>query len=235
MMKKATLLILAAFLLPTISLAKVAGCEYAPETENPATNEKIIATKWQPIKQGTGSGVSFTRGYVRGISEGDEKYAGTKMDVTHYRPIPPELGIKLEDTNIITKKGVFDPRLDPFVDELRNTPFIIPAGSALRLTLEDRTTLVIRTDEDQSFLPLVTKPQWDSNSSSEYRLQYRVISRYLLDADSIALLQANLVVSLRLELPYQYYYFGHRNLIWDDRIITEKTMATIQGALKCVL
>jgi len=234
-MKGISVSALAALLLPGVALAQAVTCEYAPETVNPATNEKIIATEWQEIKQGDGSGISFTRGYVRGISEGSEKYIGTKINITSYRPIPPELGIKLEDTNIITKKGKFDPRLDPFVDELRNTPVTIPAGTTLRFTLEDRTTVVVMANEDKSFLPVVTKPQWDSNTSSEYRLQYRVITRYLLDPGTIALLSANLVVALRLELPSDYYYFGHRNLIWDDRVISKKTMATVQGELKCVL
>ena len=225
----------AATLLPGLALAQASTCEFAPETVNPNTNEKIVTTEWQPIKQGDGSGISFTRGYVRGISEGDDKYIGVKINITSYRPIPPELGIRLEDTNIITKKGKFDPRLDPFVDELRNTPVTIPAGSTLRFTLEDRTTVGAMTNEDMSFVPVVTKPQWDDNFSSEYRLQYRPITRYLLDPETIALLSNNLVVGLRLELPWDYYYFGHRNLIWDDRVISKKTMATVQGVLKCVL
>jgi len=234
-MKKIKLAIIAASLLPGVALAKASTCEYAAETSNPVTNPKIIATKWQPIKQGDGSGISSTRGYVRGISDGGEKYIGAKINIASYRPIPPELGIKLEDTNIITKKGKFDPRLDPFVDELRNTPVTIPAGSTLRFTLEDRTTVVVMANEDMSFLPVVTKPQWHDNFSSEYRLEYRVITRYLLDPDTIALLNANLVVGLRLELPWNYFYFGHRNLIWDDRVISKKTVATVQGVLKCVL
>ena len=234
-MKKIKLAIIAASLLPGIVFAQAVTCEYDFESVNPVTDETIVATKWQPIKQGTGTGVSFTRGYVRGISEGDERYLGVKVDFLRYRPIPPELGIKLEDTNIITKKGKFDPRLDPFVEELRNTPFKMPAGSKLRFTLEDRTTIVAMANEDNTFLPVVTKPQWGDNSSSEYRLAYRVMHRYVLDADAIALLSNNLVVSLRMEFPYQYYYFGNRNLIWDDKVITKKTMATIKGALKCVL
>lgn len=234
-MKGIMLAAVAAFLLPGIAIAQAGTCEYAPESVNPDTDEKIVATNWQPIKQGDGSGMSFRRGDVRGISEGDTTYLGVKMGVWQYHPIPPELGIKLEDTNIITKKGKFDPKLKPFVETLENLPYVIPKGSALRITLEDRTTLVVRTSEDFSTLGEVTMPQWDDNKTSEYRVIYRVMPRYVLDADAIALLGDNLVDSLRMELPNRYFYFGHRNLIWDDRVISKKTMATVQGVLKCVL
>ena len=225
----------AATLLPGLALAQASTCEYAPESTNQVTGAKIIATKWQRIKQGDGSGMSFTRGYVRAISEGDAKYLSTKIDYTRYRPIPPELGIRLEDTNMITRKGIYDPRLNAVVEHLKTVPFTMPGGSKLRLTLEDRTTVTILTSEEYSIFPAVRKPQHPPNSAPEFQLEYRVMPRYLLDADAIALLSDNLVVSLRMEFPDQYYYFGHRNLIWDDRVISKKTMATVQGVLKCVL
>jgi hypothetical protein len=225
----------AATLLPGLALAQASTCEYIPETTNPVTGEKIVATKWQRIKQGDGSGMSFTRGYVRAISEGDEKYLGIKNDYRSYSPIPPELGIRLEDTNMITRKGIYDPRLNAVVERLKQVPFALPVGSELRLTLEDRTTVTAMTSEEYSTLPEVLKPQHPPNSAPDFRLEYRVMPRYLLDADAIALLSNNLVVSLRMEFPNQYYYFGHRNLIWDDRVISKKTMATVQGVLKCVL
>lgn len=235
LMKKLSLLLLAAWFLPAASYASAAGCEYAPETVDPVSGEKIIRTAWLPIKAGTGPGMSMTKGSVRGISDGDATYLGVKIGVRQYHPIPPELGIKLEDTNIITKKGKFDPRLKPFVEELKNIPYIIPKGSALRITLEDRTTLVIRASEDFSTLGKVTMPQWDDNHTSDFRIRYRVMPRYVLDAEAIALLSTNRVASIRLELPDKYHYFGHRNLVWDDRVIAKKSMVTIQGALKCVL
>ena len=225
----------AATLLPGLALAQATTCEYAPETTNPATNQTIKTTKWQPIKQGDGSGIAFTRGYIRGISEGDEKYLGIKNNYTSYSPIPPELGIKLEDTNMITRKGIYDPRLNAVVERLKKVPFTLPSGSELRFTLEDRTTVTIMASEEYSTLPTVLKPQHPPNDAAEFQLKYRAMPRYLLDADAIALLSNNLVVSLRMEFPYQYYYFGHRNLVWDDKVISKKTMATVQGVLKCVL
>jgi len=234
-MKRIKLAILAASLLPGVALAQESTCEYAPESINPVSNEKITTTKWQRIKQGDGSGISFTRGSVRGISEGEEKYVGIKIDYLRYRPIPPELGIRLEDTNMITRKGIYDRRLNAVVERLKKVPFTLPGGSKLRITLEDRTTITVMADEEYSVLPAVTKPQHPPNNAEDFLLKYRVMPRYLLDTDAIALLSNNLVVSLRMEFPHQYYYFGHRNLIWDDRVISKKTMATVQGVLKCVL
>jgi hypothetical protein len=222
-------------ILPGITLAQASECEFRPEATNPDTNEPIIRTKWTPIKQGDGSGMSFTRGRVQGISDGNAKYLGVKIGHANYYAIPEELGISLEDTNIITKKGAFDPRLNPWVEELANTPVTFPTGSTLRFTLEDRTTLTIRSDEDLSFLGEVTKPAWNDNLTDKFRVAYTLTPRFALDAEAIALLGANLVVALRLELPNHFYYFGHRNLIWDDKVIAKKSMATIQGILTCVL
>ncbi len=235
LMKKLPLLLFAAWLLPVTSHASAAGCKYAADIVDPAANEKIIRTAWQPIKAGTGAGMSMTMGSVRGISDSGAPYLGVKIRAEHYYPIPPELGIRLEDTNVITRRGVFDPRLKPWITKLENTPLDLPVESALRITLEDRTTLVIRTDEAFSFSGELTKPHWSDNSSPNFRIRYRVLPRYALDAEAIALLSTNRVASIRLELPNKFYYFGHRNLVWDDRVIAKKSVATIQGALKCVL
>ena len=222
-------------MLPGITLAQASECEFRPEATDPVTNKPIIRTDWTPIKQGDGSGVSLTRGQVQGISDGNAKYLGVKIDHSNYYTIPEELGISLEDTNMITKKGMFDPRLDPWVEELANTPVTFPTGSTLRFTLQDRTTLTIRSDEDLSFLGKVTKPTLNDNLTDKFRVAYTLTPRFALDAEAIALLSANLVVALRLELPNAFFYFGHRNLIWDDTVIAKKSMATIQGVLKCVL
>ncbi len=234
-MKKLSLLLLAAGFLPTTSYASAADCKYAAETVDPTTNEKIIRTAWLPIKAQAGPGTSMTMGSVMGISDSGVFYLGAKIRAEHYYPIPPELGIRLEDTNVITRRGVFDPRLKPWITKLENTPLDLPVESALRITLEDRTTLVIRTDEGFSFSGEVSKPQWGDNHSSDFRIRYRVMPRYVLDAEAIALLSTNRVASIRLELPNKFYYFGQRNLVWDDRVIAKKSVATIQGALKCVL
>ncbi len=234
-MKKLSLLLLAAGFLPATSYASAADCKYAAETVNPTTNEKIIRTAWLPIKAGTGGGISMTMGSVMGISDSGVPYLGVKIRAEHYYPIPPKFGIFVEDTNMITKRGAFDPRLKPWITKLENTPLDLRAESTLRVTLEDRTTVVIRTDEDFSFSGEVSKPHWGDNSSSDFRIRYRVMPRYVLDAEAIALLSTNRVASIRLELPDKFYYFGHRNLIWDDRVIAKKSVATIQGALKCVL
>lgn len=226
---------LLSLIFPGITLAQADACEFRPEVTNPDTNQSIIRTGWTPIKQGDGSGMSFTRGQVRGISDGGATYLGVRINHANYFEIPEEMGIDPADTNIITKKGNFDPRLDPFIEELANTPVTFPTGSTLRFTLEDRTTLTIGSDEDISFLGEVTRPAWNDNLTNKFRVAYKLTPRFALDAEAIALLGTNLVVAMRLELPNNYYHFGHRNLIWDDRVIAKKSMATIQGVLKCVL
>lgn len=230
--------IIAALMLSSPAFAKTAECSYEPETVNPSTSAKIISTAWefinQPDELGFGSGTKISP--VQAISDGGTIYLAIKHGVTRYHAIPPELEIVLEESDYKTKKGKFDLRLKPFVANLESRPFVIAKGSALRITLEDRTNLLLYAIEDFIYPATVTMPQWEDNTGSDYRVTYgEVMARYVLDDDAIALLSNNRVVALRQALSGGDLYFGHRNLIWDDKIITKKSMTTIQGALKCVL
>lgn len=230
--------IIAAFMLPSPAFAKTAECTYEPETVNPSTNAKIISTAWESINQpdelGFGPGTKVSP--VQAISDGGTIFLALNHGVTRYHAIPPEFEIVLEESDYKTKKGKFDLRLKPFVANLENQPLVIAKGSALRITLEDRTNLFLYAIEDFVYPATVTMPQWEDNERPDYRVTYgEVMARYVLDDDAIALLSNNRVVALRQALPVGDLYFGHRNLIWDDKIITKKSMMTIQGALKCVL
>ncbi|MDH5262896.1 MAG: hypothetical protein OEX74_15945 [Gammaproteobacteria bacterium] len=237
-MKKLAFSIIAAFLLPSLTQAQAAECTYEPETVNPSTNAKIISTAWefinQPDELGFGPGTKISP--VQAISDGGTIFLAFKHGVTHYHAIPPEFEIVLEESDYKKKTGKFDLRLKPFVANLENRPYVIAKGSALRITLEDRTNLLLYSIEDFAYPATVTMPQWEDNERPDYRVTYsEVMARYVLDDDAIALLSNNRVVALRQALPDEDRYFGRRNLIWDDKIITKKSMTTIQGALKCVL
>ena len=229
-MKRTLLSIIALVLLPAMAHAKTAECEYEPGSADPLGHEKVIRTVWERIQK------SATTREIQASSDGGVIYLGLRLTAgTQYYPIPPELDIKLEETNMITKKGKFDPRLKPFVVELQKEQFFIESGSELRITLEDRTDFVLATNEDFTFFGDVTLPQWDDNASDEYRVRFPTTTRYALDEHAIKMLSANRVAGMRMEVPYGYLYLGHRGGTSGNRDISEKAAAIIQGALKCVM
>jgi hypothetical protein len=236
-MKRITFSIIAMILLPAMAHAKTAECEYEPESADPLGDEKVIRTVWERIQGGIGPlANSRTIREIQASSDGGVITLGLRLTVrSQYYPIPPELDIKLEETNIITKKGKFDPRLKPYVAELQKEQFFIESGSELRITLEDRTDFVLATSEELTFFGDVTMPQWDDNTSDEYRVTFHTTTRYALDEHAIKMLSANRVAGMRMELPYGYLYLGSRGGTGGNRDISEKAAAIIQGALKCVM
>ncbi len=235
-MKKIIVLLLAATLVPGISFAKAASCEYRDDVVDPVTQEKTVRTKWEKITHDNEPGdPSTTVGRVSGVTEGDAVLLGVRIPINIYYPIPPELGIKLEDTNIITKKGKFDKRLDPYVEEWENTPIFVPTGSRLRITLADRTDVLLTTVRDTNAQAEVTMPQWGNNFSPYFRASANVELRYALNADDLASLTGQPFQSMRLETGDRYYTFGGRKLVWDNLAVNKKSKLNIQKVLKCVL
>lgn len=234
-MKTPTFAIIAMILLPAFAHAKAAECQYEPESADRVGDEKVIRTVWERIQHTILAGGNATR-EIQVSSDGGVIYLGLRLYAgTQYFPIPPEFDIKLEETNIITKTGKFDPRLKQYEEELQKEQFFIESGSELRITLEDRTDFVLATNEDYSFSGDVTMPQWDDNSSDQYRVMFLATTRYALDDHATKMLSANRVAGMRMELPYGYLYLGDRSGTGDNRDISEKAAVIIQGALKCVM
>lgn len=223
-MNKIILLIIAAAVFPAAALAQTAACRYAEESVDPVTNEKIIKT----VSRAVTSVWASINGSIRGISRGDEKYLGVHFSAhTHY-PFPTDLGISSENTELITQGGKYDARLNPFIDRLQNETFFVPSGSTLRITLEDRTTVVVRTTEDFALHARVDRPRWNSNDTPHFRVRVAAERQYSLDANALAVLMAKPAINMRLETGGQYYDFGHRRQVWHSLAWSPKTNHAIQ-------
>ncbi len=234
-MNKIFALLLATFLLPGTLLAKD-ECEFRDEVVDPDTQEVTIRTTWEKVTHDNEPGeTSTTTGRVNATKEGETVMLGVLVPITYYYPIPSELGIDVEDTNIITKKGVFDERLDPYIEEWETTPISVLQGSGLRITLADQTTVMLATVRDVHGKTTVTKPQWDNNFTSFFRVTSNLGLRYVLDADAIASLTEQPIQSMRLDTGDRYYNFGGLKLVWSNRIVNKKSRTRIQKALKCIL
>jgi len=236
-MPKIIFLILAAQLLPGTSLAQATDCAFAEEVIDPATIVKTISTRWWPVTSVTAQ----IKGAIRGISQGESKLLGVRFTAHTFHPFPTDLDISAEDTELITKQGKYDARLNPFIEKLQNESFLVPSGSTLRITLEDQTTVIVRTVADYKVRSNVDRPQWNSNGSRNFRGRVTAELQYLLDAEALAVLTAKPAINMRLESRDRYYDFGHRRpfasrhpfitaLSWS-----EKTNLTIQKAINCVL
>jgi len=140
-----------------------------------------------------------------------------------------------DDVYMITEAGEFDARLNPYIKKLQNDSSFVPAGSTLRITMEDRTTFIVTTAEDFKIQARVDRPQWNSNKTPHFRVRVTAELEYFLSADALATLTAKPAINMRLETTNRYYTFGHRNMPYKKFAWAPKVNLTIQKALNCVL
>jgi len=235
-MRRFVLLLLAAPLLPGIGLAKDAECVYAPETVDTTTGQKIVTTEWYRLssRMMQMAAAMSTDGAVRGIVEGDTKYLGVQLRSQNLYPIPPELGVSLEKNNMFTKKGIYDERLIPFDVKIQSDALVVPAGSSLRITLEDRTTVVLSSDEEVRVNGSSTKPLSSDNKTPHFRVTARADLKYALDDETWARLMSAAAVNMRVEAEDKYYSFGHPSTPNAANVWSDKYNGVIQGVLKCI-
>ena len=230
-MKSTISLIIAAAVLPGATIAQNATCQYDEESVDPVTNVTTIKTKLRPVT----SVWQSNKGSIRGISRGDEKFLGIQFSAhTHY-PFPADLDISFEETELITQGGKYDARLNPFIEKLEKETFFVPSGSTLRVTLEDRTTVFLKTIEDFALRSRVDRPRWNSNGTPHFRVRVTADLQYALDARALAVLMAKPAINMRVEIGGQYYGFGDRRQVWDPLTWSPKANHAIQEVLNCVL
>jgi len=255
-MKKVFLLLLPVLLLPGFALAKSDACVISEETVDPVTQEKTIKTKWEKIAH-TVDYANITKGRVSGISVGDDKFLGVRIPSILSYVFPDRFESELQgytfelgDATVLTNKEKFyviketgqkveyeEAKLF-YLSTLQRIPIVVPAGSSLRITLEDRTEVVLKTAQEFKAASRDVKaslPNSKNNKSSLFRVKTTLELRYALDADAIASLTSQPIMNMRLATAYQYYYFGGSNLVWDDPHLSKKTKSTIQKVVQCVL
>jgi hypothetical protein len=223
--------VLAMLLLLGGGLVSAAECKFSTTSPDPATGEPRIATKFV----GVATMMADNFGAVQGVSIGGNKFLAMRLRAKNVFPIPPELNIDLEKSSRTYKTGRYDPRLNQVLNRLKQDAAFAAKGSSLRLTLEDRSVIVLRSDADSRARSKGWKPQSDGNDGENFLLLSEVIAQYSLDETTIEALTSRLVTSIRMETADRYYEFASRMNIQYPLTIGEKNGRQLQEALNCAL
>lgn len=257
-----------------IPLADAASCKYQTQSVDPVTNEKFVQTKWDKVATMFSGGKSI--GSISAIARGDERYLAVKIGVLDYYPFPDELRAEAVATmnektlKKYRKRGAVgqykaeikqlerppeNQNYRDFLDFLLGESLIIPAGSTLRLTLDDNSTLMLSTTERireranytqpykekkmkgfGGFLAKAASAALDAETvvSSDYMVDGYISIDYLLDTEALDLLSRAAVTSLRVEARNKYYTLGTRSTQYETVRWSKKSNLKIQNALKCV-
>ena len=220
----------------SLSFAQAQDCKYLEGSVGPATSENLVRTSWQNVTSRFASmDPTSARGSVQGISDGGAKYLGVRLQTADFYPLPREFNINPEDTNIITKKGIYDPRVTEFMHRVNVDALVVPIGSTLRITMEDRTTIVLRSTTNVAVRGDSTRPGNSNNSTPHVRTSATADLRYALDAEAIDALTNFAAINMRVETRDKYYSFESRMSPKPNAQWNKKSNFTIQRALKCVL
>ena len=220
-MKKIILYSITALAVLGASWARAAGCEYATETVDAATGDRTISTELVRVSS-MGSGVD---GSLQGVTVGEEKFLGLRIKVRNIFPMPANLDILGDRHN---------PMLDDFLRALERDSLVVPAGSTLRITMEDRTNVVLTTAE--AFKGRGSAEKRPSEGTwKKIAITADVKLQYPLDTEAIAALTAKTAINMRLETRDRYYSFGARYTEVQPVKWSKKSSAKFKEALNCVL
>jgi hypothetical protein len=224
--------VIAIALLLGSGVAQTAECKYADRSTDPDTGAQKLASKIVTIS----TTMANNSGAVQAFSVGDDKFLTVRLRARNMFPIPPQLNINLADSDKYERTGRFDPRLDRILDHLERDTAFIPAGSTLRITLQDRSVIVLTSDKDSSARNQGWKPQsGEENTGPNFLLLSEASALYPLDTDMIKALTSRLAVSVRMETADRYYEFASRMNIQYPLTIGEKNGRQLQEAVNCVL
>ncbi|MDH3351709.1 MAG: hypothetical protein OEM51_09180 [Gammaproteobacteria bacterium] len=212
--------------------ARAAECKYSDRSTDPATGVQKLATR--PVEISTA--MVSSSGWVHAVSIGDDRFLAIKLRAKNQFPIPPQLNINLANSDQEQRTGRYDPRLNQELRRLQHETAFVPAGSTLRITLEDRSVIVLTSKEDSSARNKGWKPQSGSeNTGPNFLLLSEVNALYPLSAEMIRALTSRLAVSVRMETADRYYEFASRMNIQYPLTIGDKNGRQLQEAVNCVL
>ena len=211
--------------------ALAAGCKYQVQSTDPDTGEKTLVTKAVRVS----TLMASVTGSVQFSSVGNQTYLFAGVRAANYFPIPPELNIDLNKSDPEKEMGRYDPRLDEVLEELKASEGFVPAGSTLRITLEDRSVITLEAEKDSAGRSKGWKPQEGDNEGPNFMILSDIGAKYPLDDAVIKALTERKAISMRLESADRYYEFASRMnpqypLTWG-----KKNGEQFQEALNCVL
>ena len=223
--------VLASLWLLGCGATSAAECKFDSHSTDPETGVTRHATKYV----GIATMMAKDFGAVQAVSIGNDKFLGIRLRAMNHFPIPPELNINLNASSEKYKTGRYDPRLKTVLQQFEQDAAFVPKGSTLRLTLEDRSVVVLRSTDYRKTRSQGWKPQSDGNDGSNFRILSEVHALYPLDEVMINALTSRMVTGVRMETAGRYYEFASRMNDLYPLTIGKKNGQQLQEALNCVL
>jgi hypothetical protein len=213
-----------------------AKCKYEKTKRDPVTNEKIIQTKWARVTNGMMD--VHAQGFVSGVSIVDQKFLAIKLSTTDYSEVPEWYNNRYKTK---AEKNAHKDRQNKWKSHLKKDLVAFPAGSVLRITMEDRSVVELATSSEVRSVGGLTMPNKefkrkgfggflkmavvdaagaDKVKSPHFRIDAEFVMRYALDDETMALLSNKNAINMRVESRDDYYYLGARdttqNLAWGS-------------------
>jgi hypothetical protein len=196
-----------------------AACEFREESLDPDTGEKSAKTTWQRM---TRKNPAQPLGSVSGMAAGEQVFLGFKAQTVDYF-YPP--AYSADDPERRAK-------LSEWESGIRQDALLVEAGSTLRISFADFTSLKLMSVADVASQGISTAPGAavhvagaGKNATSNYRVDTVAELVYALDPDDLEILTSKVATRMRIESRDRYYSMNP----------TEKNAHQIlQDALKCV-
>jgi hypothetical protein len=234
--------------------AAKSACEFSLNTVDEQTGERIIQTEFDPVITGMSFAPSEATGAISVLLTGGQKYLAIKFDAIDHFPLPDQFADH-EDPN-------WDPAYRDFLDSLLGDTAIFPAGSKVRLDLDDQTSVTLareqhlrvrthyaepggsvssRSSKTKSAKKLVgflakmagEDVNTNADASRYYTVATKAILKFPIDDESADILGRAAVTGLRIEARDRYYTMGYRTARYFVGW-SSKSYLKIQEAMNCV-
>ena len=257
-MKNLVSLVLAVAMLCGTHYADAKGCKVKTGEVDKSTGANLIYSEYDKLVTmfsiSADGSEAKTLGNVAVLARGDAKFLVFQLKTGDYHAMPEQFAA-IEDPT-------WDPDHRDFLDMLLGDSVIFPAKSSLRLTLDDRSTVVLHTVNHRRVRADYTVPGgrggtektanklggflakalaasgddgWEAveETSPHYLVRATARLEYPLDAEAEALLKKAGVISARLEARDRYYTLGRPNTQYVTAW-SKKSYYKIRDALNCV-
>ncbi len=247
--------VLAAVLIsPAMTNAATSKCEFSVNTIDETTGERTVQTEFDSVITSMSFRPSEANGSIAVGQQGGQRYLAVKFDAIDHFPLPPELAVH-EDPS-------WDPTYRDWLDGLLGDTAIYPAGSTVRLDLDDQTSVTLATEKNlrirthyaepgqsvsanrgtnkaaKKFVGFLAKMAGEDINTSADASRYHSVAtkatiRYPIDAEAGDILRRAAVISLRLESRDRYYDLAYRT---TREFVgwSDKSYLKIRDAMQCV-
>lgn len=245
-------IVMAAVLINPV-VTHAAKCELSVNRVDETTGERILETKFDAVITSLSFRPSEANGSIAVRYEGGRRYLAVRFDAIDHFPLPPHLAVHPDPS--------WDPTYRDFLDSLLGDTAIFPAGSTVRLDLDDQTSVTLATEKHlrvrthyalpgksvsertrsgstkklAGFLAKVAGAgsTTSGDASRYYSVGTKATILYPIDAEAENILSRASVISLRLESRDRYYDLAYRT---TREFVgwSGKSYLKIRDAMQCI-